>query len=247
MATMNRRQMLATVAGTGAVLAIPGSELFAQQNNLQFVPLQLNRAGQGLVNQNVSTLGQHEDDLLGDLLGGNQQREIRDLGAIQRDFQGIQQAPGIQLGQLDQRAFGQEITQITNQVTVVVRQRRFLRGIIFRVVKMIDTFVSHWYPCNDILQIGHCENQIWKLCQARRPDFTAIEYYTEHLRYEVGSLFNFHRGGGQFPGQSRQLMGVLTQFEQTIIQQNVQQCRNQMMRFSMASDLLCRKYYPQWC
>ncbi|MEZ6141302.1 MAG: hypothetical protein R3B84_12095 [Zavarzinella sp.] len=246
MSAFTRRGLFATCAGAAtAALTLETSELFAQ-NKLDFVPLQLNRQGQGQLNQQVTAMDQHEDQLLDDLLAGNQNNEIRDLGDINNDLTGIQRNPGLQLGN-QQNIFGQEAQQIQVQINLMTRQRMCQRRNIFGCVRMVDFFVGHWYPCNDILEIGTCESKIWNYCNLRRPNFMAIEFYLEHLRYEMMSMFQYHRCNGRFLEHSTQLVTMVTRVERCASFQMVTECRTEMMRLSMATDIMYRKYYPQWC
>lgn len=245
MSTPTRRDMLRTMASLGAVAAFPASDLLAQNVQPQFVPVQLNAGGRGLLNPAVSALDQHEDDLLDDLLGGNAANEQRDLQALDQDFNGLLQNPGNPVG-FQRDPFRREVTQVRITITNILQTRNFNEQPIFTCIPLIDTFVGHWYPCNDILEISTCETKIWN-CFQGRVNPLVLSFYTQHLMFEMNSLIQFHVARGEFPRHSGQLLGLLGNVRIMIQQRRFDACRTEFMRFTMATDLVFRRYYPQWC
>lgn len=243
MAQVTRRRAITTLAGTGTALAFHVSESPAQAP-IDFTPLKLNRNGQQNVNQSVSRLDQHEDDLLDDLLSGNTNGEAQDLRTLNGDFQNLMQNPGIQG---NANGLRQEAQMCQNKINIILRNRQFGWGSIQPCIKQIDFFVGHWYPCNDILEIGKCEFKIWD-CLTKRPEPFLLSYYFQHLFYEMHSICQFHQSSdARFFRQKQQLFNLGGAYSRHLQTRDYRSCRTDFQQFTTATSLFFRRYYPQWC
>jgi hypothetical protein len=243
MSSISRRSMLKSACGIGALLALPAAELFAQTEP-RFVPLRLNGRGQAQLNGRVSALDTHEDQLLDDLLGSNVNGERRDLGIIDDDINQLIANPGNPIN-INPSDFRREGLRIHDQIGIVLGAS-LSRQSIFGVVQMIDFFVGHWYPCNDIVEIGTCEQKIWSSFGGGG-NLQIVEFYSVHMRYEMESIFRFHGRGGAFGRQTAGLIGVLDRVTGLARRGDFGACQAEYMRLTMATDLVFRKYYPDWC
>jgi len=243
MGSINRRSMLKMSCGIGALLTVPAAELFAQVDP-RFVPLRLNGQGRSQLNRQVSALDQHEDQLLDDLLVGNENSERRDLQGIDDDVNRLIANPGNAIN-FDQGGFQREGTRIHNQINILLGASLSPQNI-FGVVQMIDFFVGHWYPCNDIVEISTCEQKIWNSFGGGG-NLRSVEFYSVHMRYEMESIFRFHGRGGAFGQQTAGLIGVLDRVTGLARRGDPVACQAEYLRLTMATDLVFRKYYPDWC
>ena len=243
MAHLTRRRAMTTIAGSAAALAFYETDLLGQAP-IDFTPLQLNRNGQRNVNPAVSRLDQHEDQLLDDLLGGNANAERRDLGTLNNDFTNLIRNPGVagNTGMLRQDAL---VCQ--NQINQVLQRGDFGWRGIQPCIKQIDFFVGHWYPCNDILEIGQCEFKIWR-CLTTRPQPLLLSYYFQHLFYELHSICQFHQSPDpRFRQQKQALFSLGSAYSSHLQTADFRACRFDFQRFTTATSLFFRRYYPQWC
>ena len=246
MSRITRRDWLKTTCAAGAAATLPAFDLFGSQQDFRFQPLQLSPQAMSQLNPQVSALDQHEDQALEALLNPNFQGEQAALQSVDRDLERLLADPGQPVG-FDPGAFRQEITQIHNTIVPVfgggIRQTT-----VITIIRRIDSFVGHWYPVNDLYEIGICERKIWNMLQSPFPNCGLIGLYCQHIRFELDALFRFHpcRFGG-FGSQCGQLLSVVQRVERHCQVRQIQECRLDFMRFSMATDLFCHKYYPQWC
>lgn len=243
MRPINRRDMLKSTCGIGALLALPAGELLAQGQQFRFTQLRLGGQGQAQLNPLVSAMDSHEDRLIDDLLGNDQNGERQDLGSIDQDIDGLLNNPGNAIN-LDQGAFRQDGMIIHDRIG------RTLDGgldqrVIFGVVQLIDFFVGHWYPCNDIYEVSVCEQKVWNSINAG--NLHVAEFYCCHMQFEMDAMFRFHRRRGDFVRQTNGLLGVLGRVQGMARQNDARGCRQEFMRFTMATDLIYRRHYPEWC
>ncbi len=238
---MTRRSALATAAGTcAATFAIENDLLAGAQ--IDFTPLQLNSNGRQQVDSRVSVLDKHEDEMLDHLLTGNTQAEKLDLNHLNADFSSLVQNPGRPVN-FNQQNFQSEAVGCQRLIQLILQRQSFGWNSVSPCVKLIDFFVGHWYPCNDIVEIGVCENKIWN-CLNGQFNANIVKFYTQHMIYELNGLCQFHTSPNPlFAQQRQQLFGLCQQFMGNI---GGAQRRQSFMRFTTATSLFCRKYYPQW-
>ncbi|ADV63069.1 hypothetical protein Isop_2497 [Isosphaera pallida ATCC 43644] len=246
MSRFTRRDWLKTTCASGAAAILPAVDLFAAQQGFRFQPLQLNPQAMRHLNPRVTALDEHENQALDALLNPNFQGERQALQAVDRDLEGLLTDPGRPVG-FEPGAFRQEITQIHDAIVPllggVIRQTTVLT-----IIQRIDIFVGHWYPVNDLYEVRNCELKIWNMLQSPSPNLRLIELYCRHIRFELQSLFQFHQSGViGFGTQCGQLLGVIQRVEQSCRFGQIRECDQNFMRFTMATDLFCLKYYPQWC
>ncbi|VTS04338.1 hypothetical protein [Tuwongella immobilis] len=245
MTLMNRREMLTSAAGLTAVLTLPVDRLLAQ-GQLQYTPLELNQQGQQLLDPNVSNLDDHEENALNDLFNGNQNQEANDFRDLDQDINAILGNPGNPVG-FNRDPFLQEGRGCQERIRFCLRMRDFRETTVMTVVQLIDSFVGHWYPCNDILEINHCETKIWNLLQDPRPDPRMLNVYLFHMQWELDSMFRYHRSNGMFQQHTTALLGLCGTLRQSVVARNFQGCRTDFVRFTVATSMVYKRYYPQWC
>lgn len=244
MRTINRRALLKSACGLGALLTLPAAELLAQGQSFRFAPLRLNGQGRAQLDQRVSALDSHEDRLIDDLLGNNMNAERQDLQSIDNDINSLLNNPGNAYN-LNQGAFGQDGRVIHDRIGGMLGGGGFSQQSIFGVIQLVDFFVGHWYPCNDVYEISICEQKIWNSIGAG--NFQVADFYCTHMQFEMQAMFRFHRRQGAFVQQTNDLMGVLNRVQGLGRQGNYGACRTEFMRFTMATELIYQRHYPEWC
>jgi len=235
--------MLKSTCGIGALLALPAGELLAQGQQFRFSPLRLNGQGRAQLNPLALTMDSHEDRLIDDLLGNNQNGERQDLRTIDQDIDALLNNPGNAIN-LDPRSFRQDGSIIHDRIGQALNGG-LNQQVIFGVVQMIDFFVGHWYPCNDIYEVSVCEQKIWNSINAG--NLQVAEFYCSHMQFEMQSMFRFHRRQGAFMQQTNGLLDVLRSVQGMARQNNPQGCQQEFMRFTMVTDLVYQRHYPEWC
>ena len=251
MSKVNRRNVLVATAAAGALSVLPcsTSDLLAQ-GPIQFKQLQLNSGGQARLSRAVTGLDKHEDQLLDDLLSGNQQNEIRDLNDLSNDFTNLMNNPGntMQFAGFNQGEFQRDVQSIQRSINLTRNNRNFGWGGIQGVVKNIDFFVGHWYPCNDIQEIGVIEAKVWRELNAPRPRAKLLNYYFQHMVYEMEAVFQFHRArNARFNQQQQQLFGLCRTYSNDLGIGNLAALKFDFQKVTTATDLFFRHHYPQWC
>ncbi len=244
MTSLTRRGFLKTSGALGALLFLPASKLMAQQN-LQFTPLQLNGGGRRQLDPRLHALEQHEEHLLDDLLATDFRAEDRDLRLLDRDIDGLIAQPGNPYNYAAQD-FRFEAGRVHDRLYDAYHGQHYDQGAIFGCVNSLDSFVTHWYPCHSIHGIGQCQRTVWNCLSSPRGCRRAA-LYCHHIRCDLDAFFRFHRVGGGFGPHTGQLLNVFDQAVVGIRRGQFRTARVGFQRFTMATDLIFRKYYPRWC
>lgn len=216
-----------------------------------YAQLQLNANGRRQLVPQVEQLDDHEEHALEHFDAGGRSL-LDDLRQIEGDATGLRQNPGFDLAPSQRGGFRNECEQLLqldlSLCRVLRTGRRCGQGQFDGFIRCIDFFVSHWYPCNELLEISHCQARIWHFLSLPVVNWTAIMAYSHHVDYEFQGMFQYHAAShAQFGSLSARLLSS----EQTVFDaargRNLALCRSHFVRFSQETTEFCGRFYRQWC